>query len=96
MAIDDQPDQPILVTVPVAFEGGQQLVHLGFGQVLPDPVGIVRPASSEEWRRSSGFAVGRTRHWQIAVRACSVLQFHAIKALVPICDRGDGGATKTG
>jgi hypothetical protein len=30
------------------------------------------------------------------VRACSVLQFHAIKAFVPICDRGDGGATKTG
>jgi hypothetical protein len=29
------------------------------------------------------------------VRACSVLQFHATKALVPICGRGDGGATKT-
>ena len=30
------------------------------------------------------------------VRACSVLQFHATKTLVPICGRGDGGATKTG
>jgi hypothetical protein len=30
------------------------------------------------------------------VRACSVLQFHATKALVPICCGGDGGAIKTG
>jgi hypothetical protein len=45
MAVDDQPDQPIPVTVPVALEGGQQLVHLGLGQVLPDPVGIVPLAS---------------------------------------------------
>jgi hypothetical protein len=33
------------VTVSVALEGSQQLVHLGLGQVLPDPVGIVPPAS---------------------------------------------------
>src|SRR5262249_24354013 len=30
------------------------------------------------------------------LRACSVLQFHASKTLVPNCGRGDGGATKTG
>jgi hypothetical protein len=34
MAIDDQPDQPIPVTVPVALEGSQQLVHFGLGQML--------------------------------------------------------------
>jgi hypothetical protein len=43
MAVDDQPDQPIPVTVPVALEGSQQLLHLGLGQVLSDPVGIVPP-----------------------------------------------------
>jgi hypothetical protein len=31
--------------VPVALERGQELVHFGLGQVLPDPVGIVPPAS---------------------------------------------------
>jgi hypothetical protein len=30
------------VTVPVALEGGQQLVHFGLGQMLPDPVGIAQ------------------------------------------------------
>ena len=45
VAVDDQSDQPIPVTVPVALERGQQLVHLGLGQVLPDPVGIVPPSS---------------------------------------------------
>jgi hypothetical protein len=45
MAIDNQPDQPIPVTVPVAPEGGQQLLYLGLGQVLPDPVDIVPPPS---------------------------------------------------
>ena len=44
-AVDDQSDQPIPVTVPVVLEGGQQLVHLGLGQVLPDSVSIIRPAS---------------------------------------------------
>jgi hypothetical protein len=34
-----------LVTVSVALEGSQQLVHFGLGQVLPDPVDIVPPAS---------------------------------------------------
>ena len=29
----------------VTLERGQQLVHFGLGQVLPDPVGIVRPPS---------------------------------------------------
>jgi hypothetical protein len=36
---------PIPVTLPVAHEGGEQLVHFGLGQVLPDPVGIVPLAS---------------------------------------------------
>jgi hypothetical protein len=41
MAVDNQSDQPIPLTVPVALEGGQQLLHLHLDQVLPDPVGIV-------------------------------------------------------
>jgi len=45
VAVNDQPYQPIPVTVPVALEGGQQLVNFGLGQVLPDPVGIVLTAS---------------------------------------------------
>jgi hypothetical protein len=32
VAVDDQPDQPIPVTVPLALEGGQQLLYLGVGQ----------------------------------------------------------------
>ena len=45
MAVDGQADQPIPMTVPVALEGGEQLVYLGLGQMLPDPVGIVPPPS---------------------------------------------------
>ena len=44
MAVDDQADQPIPMTVPVALEGDQQPFDLGLGQVLPYPVGIVPPA----------------------------------------------------
>ena len=44
VAVDDQCDQPIPMTMPVALKGGQQLVHLGLGQMLPDPVGIVSTA----------------------------------------------------
>jgi hypothetical protein len=40
-----QRDQPIPVTMPVALEAGQQLVHLGLGQMLPDPIGIVAAPS---------------------------------------------------
>jgi hypothetical protein len=40
MAVDDQSDQPIPVSVPVPPEGVQQPVHLGLRQMLPDPVGI--------------------------------------------------------
>jgi hypothetical protein len=49
VAVGDQPDQPIPVTVPVALEGGQQLVHLGLGQMLPDPVGIVPAVLLSDW-----------------------------------------------
>ena len=45
VAVDNQSHQPIPVTVPVTLEGGQQPVHLGLGQMLPDPVGIVPPPS---------------------------------------------------
>jgi hypothetical protein len=45
MAVDGQADQPIPVTVPIALQGGQQLVHFSLGQMLPDPVGIVPLAS---------------------------------------------------
>ena len=41
MAVDDQPDQPIPVTMSVALEPAQHFVHLGLAQVLPDPVGVV-------------------------------------------------------
>jgi hypothetical protein len=34
-----------IANVCPGFEGGQQLVHLGLGQMLSDPVGIVRPTS---------------------------------------------------
>jgi hypothetical protein len=43
--VNHQPDQPIPMTMAVALEGGQQFVHLGLGQVLPDPVSIVPSAS---------------------------------------------------
>jgi hypothetical protein len=45
VAVDNQPDEPIPMTVPVALEGDQQPFDLGLGQVLPDPVGIVPPPS---------------------------------------------------
>jgi hypothetical protein len=45
VAVDDQSDQKISVTVPIALEGGQQLVHFGLGQMLPDPIRIIPPPS---------------------------------------------------
>ena len=41
VALDDQADQPIPVTVPVALECPKELVHLPVGQMLPNAVGIV-------------------------------------------------------
>jgi hypothetical protein len=38
MAIDQQADRPIAMAVSVALEGGKQLGHLRFGQMLTDPV----------------------------------------------------------
>ena len=57
MAVDDQPDQPIPVTVPVALEGGQQLVHFGLGQVLPDPVGTLFRVLSATGRITINFGL---------------------------------------
>jgi hypothetical protein len=34
------------VTVPVALEGGQQLVRFGFGQVLPNPIDVIRQSAT--------------------------------------------------
>ena len=42
MPVDQEPDQPISVTVPVILEGGEELLHLGLGQMLPNPIGVVR------------------------------------------------------
>ena len=39
--VDNQSDQPIPVTVPIALERRQQLVNLGLDKVIPDPAGIV-------------------------------------------------------
>jgi len=58
VAVDDEFDQPNPVTVPVALEGGPQLVHFGLGQVLPDPVGNVPPAvPSSDWSRYERFGL---------------------------------------
>ena len=64
MAVHDEFDQPIPVTVPVALEGGPQLAHFGLGQVLPDPVGIVPPPSLR--------ATGRITN-NLARRSCTTL-----------------------
>ena len=42
MPVDQEPDQPISMAVPVTLEGGKQLLHLCIGQVLPNPIGAVR------------------------------------------------------
>ena len=46
VAIDDQSDQPIPVIMPVVLEGGQQLVHFCFGQVLANPIDVVRQSAT--------------------------------------------------
>jgi hypothetical protein len=44
VSVDDQSDQPIPVTVPVALECPKELVYFPVGQMLPNTVGIVPPA----------------------------------------------------
>ena len=41
MTVDHEADQPIAIAVPIALEHRQQLVHLGFGQVLAHAIGRV-------------------------------------------------------
>jgi hypothetical protein len=45
VAIDQQTDQPIAMTVPVGLQRSQELGHLGFGEVFTGAIGIVRLAS---------------------------------------------------
>ena len=41
MPVDQQADQPIPLAMPVTFECGEELLDLGFGQVLPDSIDLV-------------------------------------------------------
>ena len=43
--IDHEPYEPVAVTVAVALQGREQLVHLLFGEVLVHPIGgVLLPA----------------------------------------------------
>jgi hypothetical protein len=44
MAEDQEADQPIAMTMPVALQGGKQPIHLGLGQMLARPIGFVLAA----------------------------------------------------
>jgi hypothetical protein len=46
MAEDHKTDEPVTVAMPVALQGGQQLVHFLLGQVLAGAVGLVRLSST--------------------------------------------------
>jgi hypothetical protein len=59
--VDDQPDQPIPVTMAIALERGQQLVYFSLGQVLPDPVGLVPLASFRSTGRITNVLECRSR-----------------------------------
>jgi hypothetical protein len=50
VAVDDQSDQPIPMTMPVALKGCQQLVPFALGQMLPDPVGSVNNSAPPDSR----------------------------------------------
>src|SRR6516164_10981075 len=67
MAVDQESDQPIPVTVAVASQGGKQPRHLVLGQVLADTIGGVRlaPARSD-WSHFSAFhqLEARRFHWR--------------------------------
>ena len=39
--VDQQSDQPIPMTVPVRLQGGEQLGHLGFGEVFTRSISLV-------------------------------------------------------
>ena len=46
MAMDQEADQPIALSTPIAFQRGKQPGHFVLGQVLADPIGRVRLAPS--------------------------------------------------
>ena len=41
VSVDQETDEPIAVTVPIALQGRKELGHLGFGQVLMHPIARV-------------------------------------------------------
>jgi hypothetical protein len=47
------------MVVPVALEYPQRLVHLGLGQVLPDPVGIPLASFGPTGRITNDFALSK-------------------------------------
>src|SRR5262245_38201961 len=46
VAVDQEPDQPVPMTVAVCFQGSKQLCHLRLCEVLADAIGSIRLASS--------------------------------------------------
>jgi hypothetical protein len=49
------PTSQSTVTVPVTLQGGQQLVDLRLGQMLPNPIDIIRNRPLVALRSISGF-----------------------------------------
>jgi hypothetical protein len=41
MPVDQEANQPIAPAISVLFERGEELLDLGLGQVLPDPIDLV-------------------------------------------------------
>jgi hypothetical protein len=63
-------------------------------QLLPCRPGTAAPPSTlNTMTRLARLRMGTAK---AVARACSVLQFHAIKTFVSICGCGDGGAIKIG
>ena len=53
MAEDQEADQPIAMTMPVALQGDKQLIHLGLGQMLARPKDPTANAQSYDRRNGS-------------------------------------------
>jgi hypothetical protein len=51
---DQQADDPVTMTMPIALQGGQQLVHSLFGEVLTGAVGLVRLSSTGRFMNEPG------------------------------------------
>src|SRR5215471_9629324 len=55
--VNQQADQPISVAISVPFECGEELVDLGLGQVLPDPIDRVALSALRTGRITLLFAL---------------------------------------